>query len=166
MSPRRGDAASRYYLGFALLAALQFYLRPRVWDGRGAPDFVFLALMLIAVRARPGVAAASGFLIGLMNDVLAPASFGAAALAHTVVGYLAAVGRSVFFPDNLFVNAALFGCGVWVRDALVLLASGTPSGQLSAGLLVWSPLEALSTAVAGAILLLGFRDWFAVRLET
>jgi rod shape-determining protein MreD len=166
MSPRRVDARSRYYLGFALLAALQFYVRPRVWDDRTAPDFLFLALMLIAVRARPGVAAAAGFLIGIVNDVLTPASFGAGALAHTVVGYLTALGRSVFFPDNLLVNAALFGGGVWVRDALVLLASRTPSGELTTGLLVWSPLQALSTAVAGGLLLLAFRDWFAIRLET
>jgi rod shape-determining protein MreD len=164
VSSRRGDL--RLYLGFLLLAALQFYVRPRVWDGRAAPDFLFLALMLIAVRARPGVAALAGFLTGLMSDVLSPASFGAAALAHTVVGYLAAVGRSVFFPDNLLVNAALFAGGVWVRNALVLIASGTPSGQLSAGLFVWSPLQALSTAVAGAFLLLLFRNWFAIRLET
>lgn len=164
MSSRRGDL--RLYLGFLLLATLQFYVRPRVWDGRAAPDFLFLALMLIAVRARPGVAALAGFLTGLMSDVLSPASFGAAALAHTVVGYLAALGRSVFFPDNLLVNAALFAAGVWVRNALVLVASGTPSGQLSAGLLVWSPLQALSTGVAGTVLLLLFRDWFAIRLET
>jgi rod shape-determining protein MreD len=164
VSARRGDV--RLYLGFLLLAALQFYVRPRVWDGRAAPDFLFLALMLIAVRARPGVAAVAGFLTGLMSDVLAPAGFGATALANTLVGYLAALGRSVFFPDNLIVNAALFAGGVWVRDALVLLASGTPSGQLSAGLLVWSPLQALSTAVAGIALLLLFRNWFAIRLET
>ena len=83
-----------------------------------------------------------------------------------MVGYLAALGRSVFFPDNLLVNAALFAGGIWVRNALVLLASRTPSGQLSAGLFVWSPLQALSTAMAGLALLVLFRNWFAIRLET
>jgi len=164
VSARRGHL--RLYLGFMLLTALQFYVRPRVWEGRAAPDFLFLALMLIAVRARPGVAAVAGFLTGLLSDVLAPAGFGATAFAHTVVGYLAALGRSVFFPDNLLVNAALFAGGIWVRNALVLLASRTPSGQLSAGLFVWSPLQALSTAMAGLALLLLFRNWFAIRLET
>ena len=164
MSARLGNL--RLYLGFMLLTALQFYVRPRVWEGRAAPDFLFLALMLIAVRARPGVAAVAGFLTGLLSDVLAPAGFGATAFAHTVVGYLAALGRSVFFPDNLLVNAALFAGGIWVRNALVLLASRTPSGQLSAGLFVWSPLQALSTAMAGLALLVLFRNWFAIRLET
>jgi hypothetical protein len=48
----------------------------------------------------------------------------------------------------------------------MLLASGTPSGQLSNALLVWSPLQAVSTAVAGMLILLFLRDWFAIRIET
>ena len=163
MSSRRGEG--RLLLGFVLLFALHFYLRPRVFDGRAAPDFLLCALMLVAVRSRPGLAAVAGFLVGLASDVLTPSAFGAGALAHTVVAYLAAWGRAVFFPDNLLVNAGLFAGGVWLRNAIVLLASGTPSGQLSSGLLVWAPLQALSTAAAGLILLLLFRDWFAIRIE-
>jgi rod shape-determining protein MreD len=163
MSARRGEG--RLLLGFILLFALHFYLRPRVFDGRAAPDFLLCALMLVAVRSRPGLAAVAGFLVGLASDVLTPSAFGAGALAHTVVAYLAAWGRAVFFPDNLLVNAGLFAGGVWLRNAIVLLASGTPSGQLSSGLLVWAPLQALSTAAAGLILLLLFRDWFAIRIE-
>ena len=163
MSARRGEG--RLFLGFMLLFALHFYLRPRVFDGRAAPDFLLCALMLVAVRSRPGLAAVAGFLVGLASDVLTPSAFGAGALAHTVVAYIAAWGRAVFFPDNLLVNAGLFAGGVWLRNAIVLLASGTPSGQLSSGLLVWAPLQALSTAAAGLILLLLFRDWFAIRIE-
>lgn len=152
-------------LGFALLAALHFYVRPRLWDGRAAPDFMLLLLLLVAIRARPGVAAIAGFLVGVVNDVLTPASFGAGALAHTVVGYLAAWGRAVFFPDNLLVNAGLFAGGVMLRNALVLLASATPAGQLTTGLFVWSPLQALTTAIAGSLILLLFKNWFAIRIE-
>jgi rod shape-determining protein MreD len=164
MSARRGSG--RIYLGFALLVALHFYVRPRVFDGRAAPDFLFLGLMLVAIRSRPGLAAVAGFAVGVVHDVLTPASFGAGALAHTVVGYLAAWGRAVFFPDNLLVNAGLFAAGVWLRNAIVLLAGGTPSGELFSGLLVWAPLQAVSTAAAGMVLLVLFRDWFAIRLET
>jgi rod shape-determining protein MreD len=163
MSARRGDG--RLFLGFLLLFALHFYVRPRVFDGRAAPDFLLCALMLIAVRSRPGWAAVAGFLVGIASDVLTPAAFGAGALAHTVVAYIAAWGRAVFFPDNLVVNAGLFAGGVWLRNAIVLLASETPSSQLSSALLVWAPLQALTTALAGLILLLMFRDWFAIRIE-
>jgi rod shape-determining protein MreD len=163
MSARRGDG--RLFLGFLLLFALHLYVRPRVFDGRAAPDFLLCALMLIAVRSRPGWAAVAGFLVGIASDVLTPAAFGAGALAHTVVAYIAAWGRAVFFPDNLVVNAGLFAGGVWLRNAIVLLASGTPSSQLSSALLVWAPLQALTTALAGLVLLLMFRDWFAIRIE-
>ena len=163
MTSRR--EAAFLYLGFALLAGLHFYVRPRLWDSRAAPDFLLLALLLVAIRTRPGMAAVAGFVVGLVTDVLTPASFGAGALAHTVVGYIAAWGRSVFFPDNLLVNAGLFGGGVVLRNALMLLASGTPAGQLVSGMLVWTPLQAVTTAVAGIIVLLLFRNWFAIRLE-
>ncbi|HSE52302.1 MAG TPA: rod shape-determining protein MreD [Gemmatimonadales bacterium] len=163
MSPRRGEG--RLFLGFILLFALHFYIRPRIFDGRAAPDFLLCALMLVAVRSRPGWAAVAGFLVGLASDVLTPAAFGAGALAHTVIAYIAAWGRAVFFPDNLLVNAGLFAGGVWLRNAIVLLASATPSGQLSSGLLVWAPLQAVSTAAAGLVLLFLFRDWFAIRIE-
>lgn len=164
MSPRRGEG--RLFLGFALLLVLHFYVRPRVFSGRAAPDFLFLALVLIAIRVRPGVAAVAGFIVGLVSDVLTPASFGAAALAHTVVAYVAAWGKAVFFPENSLVVAGLFAGGVWLRNAIMLLASGTPRGQLSDALLVWSPLQAISTAVAGMVVLIFLRAWFAIRIET
>lgn len=164
MSQRRGSG--RLYIGFAVLLILHFYVRPRVFSGRAAPDFLFLALVLIAIRTRPGLAAVAGFMVGLVSDVLTPAGFGAAALAHTVVAYLAAWGRAVFFPDNALVVAGLFAGGVWLRNAIMLVASGTPSGQLSNALLVWAPLQALSTAAVGMIVLLFLRDWFAIRIET
>ena len=142
MRGRRGGEG-RLYLGFALLFGLHFYLRPRVFDGPAAPDFLLCALMLIAVRSRPGLAAVAGFLVGLANDVLSPAAFGAGALAHTVVAYLAAWGRAVFFLDNLLVNAGLFAAGVWLRNAIVLPASGTrcsrPDFILPAGIVQMSP---------------------------
>jgi rod shape-determining protein MreD len=162
---RRRQGPFFLYLGFALLVGLHFYARPRLFEHRAAPDFLLLALMLVAMRARPGVAAVTGFIVGLVNDVLTPANFGAGALAHTVVGYLASWGRAVFFPNNLLVNAGLIALGVMVRNALVLLASTTQASELARTLAIWSPLQALGTGLAGIIVLLLFRNWFAIRIE-
>ena len=74
--------------------------------------------------AVPGPRAVAGFLVGLIADALTPARFGAGALAHTVVGYLASWGRAVFFADNMLVNAGFVAVGLWLRDLIVLLASG------------------------------------------
>jgi len=154
-------------LGFALLAALHFYVRPRIWDGRASPDFLMLALMLFATRARPGAAAVAGFCLGLVTDVLTPAHFGAGALAHTVVGYVAAWGRAVFFPHNLMVNAGFFAGAVLLRNLILLIASGASLGVLAGReFLIWTPLQALTTALAGTVVLLFFRNWFAIRIAT
>lgn len=158
---------SRGKLAFILLILLllQFYMRPRLWDSRAAPDFVMLGLLIYATRARPGAAALAGFFTGLMMDSLGPSRFGAAALANTMVGYLAASGRAVFFADNLLVHAGFIWGGVWLRDLIVLLSSGVGGRPLLWQLAVWSPLQGLTTAVAGVLILVMFRDWLAIRLE-
>ena len=152
-------------LVMALLVLLHFYLRPRLWSARVSPDFLLIALVFFAMRAGPGAGAIAGFVVGVVNDALTPAAFGAGALAHTVVGYLAAWGRAVFFADNLLVNAAFVAVALWVRDLLLLLASGTSQGRLLVELTLNSPLQALSTAVFALLVLAVFREWFAIRLD-
>jgi rod shape-determining protein MreD len=158
---------SRFQLGAVLvtLVLLHFYVRPRLLDTRVAPDFLLFALVIFAMRSGPGAGAVAGFLVGLATDALSPARFGAATLADTIVGYGAAWGRAVFFADNLLVNAGFVAVGLWLRDLILLVASGTPQGQLLLELGVWSPLQALTTAAAGALVLYAFRQLFAVRLD-
>jgi len=163
--PMRGDRG-RLWAVLGLLVLLQFAVRPRLGYPAVAPDFLLLALMLYAIRSRPGAAAVAGFLVGLVGDALSPARVGAGALAHTVVGYLAAWGRAVFFPDNLFVNGLVIGLGVWIRNAIQLLASGPAPGGLTLALFVYAPLQALTTALMAALVLVLFQRWLDIRLET
>ena len=147
-----------------LLVLLHFSLRPWLGSPRPAPDFLLLALLVYAIRARPGAAAVAGFLVGLISDALTPVAFGAGAMAHTVVGYLAAWGKAVFFAENLAVSAGFFAAGTWLRDVLVLLGGGGLQGtQLLWQVSVWSPLKAVTTALAGVVILVVFRRWLAVR---
>ena len=147
-----------------LLVLLHFSLRPWLGSPRPAPDFLLLALLVYAIRARPGAAAVAGFLVGLISDALTPVAFGAGAMAHTVVGYLAAWGKAVFFAENLAVSAGFFAAGTWLRDVLVLLGGGHLQGtQLLWQVSVWSPLKAVTTALAGVVILVVFRRWLAVR---
>lgn len=153
-------------LVMVLLVLLHFYLRPRIWSARVSPDFLLIALVFFAMRAGPGAGALAGFVVGVINDALTPAAFGAGALAHTVVGYLAAWGRAVFFADNLLVNAAFVAVALWLRDLILLIASGTAQGRLFVELTLNSPLQALSTALFALLVLAAFREWFAIRLDT
>jgi len=148
-----------------LLLLLHFGLRPLLGYPRIAPDFLLLALMLYAIGARPGNAAIAGFLVGLWADALTPVAFGAGAMAYTVIAYLAAWGKAVFFADNLFVNAAIFFAGVWVRDGFVLLVSGNAENNSVLWQLgYWAPLLALTTSIVGVVVLLVFRNWLHVRI--
>ena len=153
-------------LVFAVLALLHFYVRPRLWGARVSPDFLLIALLLFAMRSGPGAAALFGFVVGVITDSLTPARFGAGMLAHTAVGYLGSWARSLFFADNLLVNAGFIAGGLWLRDLLLLVASGTDRMRLLAELTIYSPLQALTTAMAALIVLAAFREWFAIRLDT
>jgi rod shape-determining protein MreD len=148
-----------------LLVVLQFYLRPRLWNARVSPDFLLIALMLYAMRSGAGAGAVAGFLVGLIEDTLAPARFGAGALAHTLVGYFASWGRAVFFADNMLVNAAFVAAGLWFRDLIVLVTSGTDHRQLLTELTLYSPLQAITTAGFALLVLVTFRAWFSIRLD-
>lgn len=162
---RRSDKY-KYLLVLAGLVVLQFSVRSRLGNEKIAPDFLLLALMIYTIRAQPGKGAVAGLIVGIMRDALAPASFGAGALAHTLVGYLSAWGKAVFFAENLFVNGCLFFAGTWLRNLAVSLASGTlQGGQLGWELLVWSPLQSFTTAVTGVLTVWLFSRWLMIRLS-
>jgi rod shape-determining protein MreD len=149
----------------ALLVVLHFYVRPRLWGPRVSPDFLFVALMLFAMRSGPGASAVAGFIVGVAADALTPAKFGAGALAHTLVGYLASWARAVFFADNALINAGFVAVGLWMRDLLVLAASGTGDRSFLTELAVYSPIQALTSALFALVVLLVFREWFSIRLD-
>ncbi|HEY6807969.1 MAG TPA: rod shape-determining protein MreD [Gemmatimonadales bacterium] len=156
----------RVLLVLAGLVLLHFSVRSRLGNDRVAPDFLLLALLIYTTRASPGKGAAAGFVVGLLRDALTPASFGAGALAHTLVGYLSSWAKAVFFAENLFVNGCIFFAGTWIRNLAVALASGQlKGGQLGWELLVWSPLQSLTTALAGMFVLWLFGRWLAIRLS-
>jgi len=157
---RISEARIKVALVLALLVAAQYVLRPRLGDSRFAPDFVLIALLFFAIRVRPMGGTIAGFLVGVVTDAVAPTAFGAAALALTVVGYAAGWLKAVVFADNLLVTAVFVFAASWVRDGIeVLAAHQLEGGALAWQLLAFSPLAALSTAAAAAVMLVLFRGW-------
>ena len=142
---------------FLLLVALQYTLRP-VLAWRASIDFLVIAILLVAVRARPGVAAMAGFVLGLLADSLTPGAFGAGALAMSVVGFAASRLKAAFFTDNLGLNGIFVFLGKWVFDVIFLVAERRMTGvDLIVRVAFWSPLSAAVTAVAGLVVLLAVR---------
>src|SRR5438552_920967 len=106
-----------------------------------------------------------GIPLGTVLGVAGEAERCAGALAHTLVGYLSAWGKAVFFAENVWVNGYLFFAGTWLRNLVVALASGKLKGtMLGWELLVWSPLQSGTTAVAGMLVLWLFGRHLAIRL--
>ena len=142
---------------FAALVILHYTLRPFLaWH---APiDFLTIALLLVAVRARPGTAAIAGFGLGILADSLSPGAFGAGALAMTLVGFGASWLKAAFFADNLALNGVFVFLGKLLFDAVYLVAEHRLQGvDLVRQLAIWSPLSALATAVVGLVVLLAVR---------
>ena len=147
----------RLAVAFLILLLLHFSLRPLLgW--RAELDFLTIALLISAVRLRPGSAAVLGFVLGLVNDAQTPTTFGASALAMTGAGFAASWLKAVFFADNIALNALMFFLGKWAIDVIRLGVSGSVAGtELAQQIFVWSPLSALVTAVAGVVVLLLLR---------
>jgi rod shape-determining protein MreD len=115
---------------------------------------MIVALLLGAVRMRPGAAAVYGFILGLVADSLGVTVFGAAALGMSIVGFAASWLKAVFFADNLALNGFFLFVAKWAFD-LIFLAVGAmqSSADLVMQIFVWSPLAAAVTAVAGVLVL-------------
>ena len=142
---------------FAILVVLHYTLRPLLgW--RAPMDFLVLALLLAAIRVRPAAGAIIGLALGIVSDSLTPDALGAGAIAMTIVGYLASWLKAVFFADNIALNAFFFFLGKWVFDLIYFIVEHRLGGiELVQQLLLWSPLSAAATAVAGVLLLFVMR---------
>jgi rod shape-determining protein MreD len=146
-------AALRLGIAFTILVLLHFTVRP-VLGWRFEIDFLIVALLLMAVRVRPGTAALIGLIMGLAADSVTPVAFGAAALGMTVVGFGASWLKAVFFADNLALNGFFFFLGKWVFDIIRMLAERQVGGvELLMQALAYSPLSAAFTAAVGVLLL-------------
>ncbi len=133
----------------ALLITLHFTLRPLL-DWRAGVDFLVIGALVVAVRARPAVAAVVGFLLGLMLDAMNPQALGSAALAMTIVAFTASRMKAAFFADNVALNAIFILLGKVVFDLVATLAEGRLHGMtLVWQLIAWTPLSALATAIVG-----------------
>jgi len=146
-----------------ILIVLHYTLRP-VLAWRASIDFLLIALVFGAVRMRPAGAAVYGFLLGLAADSLALGAFGAGALAGTLVGFAGSWLKAVFFADNLALNGFFLFVGKWAFDVVYVLMERRMHGtEMLMQTIVWSPLAAAVTAVAGVIAIALLRPILEVR---
>jgi rod shape-determining protein MreD len=142
---------------FVVLVALHYSIRPLLGT-RISVDFLVIAVLLTAVHVRPGVAALIGFATGLVADSLTPLSLGAGALAMSAVGSAASWLKAAVFGDNVVLQAIFLAAGKLAFDFVYLVAERRLAfGDLLVQLLLWSPLSALATGLAGVLVVFAFR---------
>ncbi|MBL0172526.1 MAG: rod shape-determining protein MreD [Gemmatimonadaceae bacterium] len=153
-------AAAGAWLGFLLLVAAHFAIRP-LFASRANVDFLLIAILFSAVRVRPGLAALLGLAAGFTVDALAPGSFGAAALSLVAVAFAASRVKAVFFADHVALTGLFVFVGKVAFDVVYASVSGGVRGmQLVVQLLLWTPLSAALTAAVAVILLTLFKPLY------
>jgi rod shape-determining protein MreD len=156
-------ASVRTIILCAILIFLHYTLRPLL-SWRAAPDFLIIALLLASVRVRPGLAAMFGFILGLTSDSVALSSFGAGALAMTLIGFVWSRLKAVFFADHVLLNGFFLFLGKWAYEIVMNLVERRMHGaELLMQILVWSSLSAAVTAVAGVLALMLLRPVLETR---
>jgi rod shape-determining protein MreD len=135
-----------------MLVVAHFVLRPLLGE-RVEIDFLVLALLLMSIRVRPGVGAVLGLLLGAAADAAAPAGFGSAMLALTLVGYITSWLKAAFFAENAVLDGVVIFASAWGVVLIRLLVSGRGfEAGAAVTALVWAPLSAAATALVGAVL--------------
>ncbi len=156
-------SAVRTVIVCLILIMLHYTLRPLLgW--RASIDFLLIALVFGAVRVRPAGAAVYGFILGIAADSLALGAFGAGALAATIVGYGASYMKAVFFADNLALNGFFLFAGKWLFEFVYVLMERRMQGmEILMHIVVWAPISAAVTAVAGVVAVTVLRPILEVR---
>ena len=147
-----------FWVFFGILVVAHFFLHIGLGLGDSAPDLLTIALLLGVRRVRGPTAAVLGLGLGLLQDSLAVTSFGADALALTVLGYMGARSRDLFEGDSLLFVAAYLFLGKWLHDLFYWgLAGETARPDFVSELLMRSPVQALYAAAVGVVALLFYR---------
>lgn len=145
-----------------LLVVAHFVLRVSLGFGEGAPDLLTVALLLAARRLRPSLAAGLGLVLGLLRDSLSVGSFGADALAMTVVGWFGGRSRDWFEGGTPLFIGVYLTLGVWAHHILRTVLGGVPADGSVIGALVLAPvLGALYAAAAGVAAYLAYASFAA-----
>lgn len=101
-----------------LLVLGHFTLHVGFGLGAAAPDLLTLALLIFVREVGVGTAAGIGLALGLLEDALAVLSFGANAVALTLVGGIGAATRDLFVGDSPFFGVGYLFFGKLTRDLL------------------------------------------------
>lgn len=140
-----------------LLVVLHFVLRIGLGLGPLSPDLLVIAVLLAAREMRAGAAAGLGLLLGILDGAVVPYAMGASAVVLTVLGYFGSRTKHFVVGDGLAFLALYIFAGKWLFDLLLFVVADPSSGRDITSLLLISPFAAVYAAIAGILLVAGYR---------
>lgn len=138
-----------YWLWVGLLVLVHLLVRPSLTGAPWLPDLLTGAVLVAALGTRAGVAAALGFVLGVLEGAMALGGLGGTALVYTLLGYLTARWRDLFFADLPFLLFFYLFVGCWTTR-LIMTAFTGPTLTWSFALLGAPASAALTALVCGA----------------
>jgi len=146
-----------FFIFILVIIIAHFVLHVALGMGPTAPDLLTVAVLLSSRRLTGAMSAAVGLLLGILTDALSLTSFGANALAYTVVAFLGARSRDLFEGDSLlFVGVYIF-IGKWLRDVFFLALTRSADGDPWSSLVTSAPLAAVYAAFSAMIAMTLYR---------
>ncbi len=145
-------------LRLTLTALLALVLQLTVIDRMAVfgvrPDLTVLIVVMLGLRGGALTGTLVGFFLGLVQDLLTPATLGMSMLAKTIVGHISGRLSSSLVLPALPLYAPLFAVAVLTHDFIYLLAyTRLEPGRFLRIFLTQSLPTALYTAVVGVFLL-------------
>ncbi len=111
-------------LVLAGLAVLQSTVLQFIEIGGAAPDLVLVALVFLANKNGSMVGQVSGFVGGIILDVIGLAPLGFYALVYVLIGALFGISRGKMFVDPIFLPVLLILIATLLKALLALLVAG------------------------------------------
>lgn len=146
-----------FWVFIIVLVVLHLVLHVAAGLATTAPDLMIVAVLLCARRLSGSVASAVGLALGLLTDALSLTTFGALALANTIVGFLGARSRDLFEGDSMLFIAVYIFLGKWLRDVIYFAMTRSAHAETWGSMLTAAPIAAGFAAIAAIVSMMLYR---------
>lgn len=140
-----------FWIFIAVVVIVHLVLHVAIGIGTSTPDLLTVAVLLSARRLSGAASAGFGLVLGMLVDALSLTSFGANALACTIIGFLGARSRDLFEGDSLLFVAVYIFLGKWLRDSIFFVLTRSTQPEPWGSLLTVSPIAAVYAAFSAMI---------------
>lgn len=124
-----------YAITVVVCILLQMAIAPAISIGGAVPEFLLIPVLLVSINSGPGVGGATGFALGLLQDLIGDGTVGCMALAFTItaliVGLVGSGLNTRSFAANCLVAVASAFFVEIVYGISVILTNANSAGSLS-----------------------------------